>query len=237
MAPAVNAKPWPVGGVYERRLYLYTAVITALIVLAGFARSYYLRPFFTTAALAPILHLHGAVMTLWFLLIIAQTALVAAGRTDLHRVLGVFTATTAAALVPIAIVTTMRYISRSIGDPEMLGEAAAESGFDWVLLATFTLLVATALILRRRSDVHKRLMMLAAVSLLGPPLARIIGDQTAVLVSNGLVVVLVLVDVVRNRRLHPAFGWGGSLVIISSQAAVAMVSSPGWTNIAVRLVS
>ena len=50
--------------VNDRRLYILAAILTPLIVLAGFARTYYLKPFFNTLDIAGrIIHLHGIVMT------------------------------------------------------------------------------------------------------------------------------------------------------------------------------
>ncbi|HEV2617498.1 MAG TPA: hypothetical protein VGU63_12910 [Candidatus Acidoferrales bacterium] len=76
--------------VVDRRFYTWVAVAAALVVFAGFARTYYLKEFFGTRSLALLLHVHGLVMTLWFLLFLVQVRLVAAHRTDLHRRLGVF---------------------------------------------------------------------------------------------------------------------------------------------------
>ena len=50
----------------DRRLYIWLAVFMPIIVLAGFARSYYLKGFFGFPALPSLLvHLHGVVMTSW----------------------------------------------------------------------------------------------------------------------------------------------------------------------------
>jgi hypothetical protein len=66
----------------ERPLYVWVAVFIPLIVLIGFARTYYLKGLFDTPALPSLLvHLHGIVMTLWVVLFVAQTWLIAARRT------------------------------------------------------------------------------------------------------------------------------------------------------------
>ncbi|HEX7720969.1 MAG TPA: hypothetical protein VF397_02350, partial [Pyrinomonadaceae bacterium] len=50
----------------DRRLYIWFAALMPLIVLAGFARTYYLKGFFGTPSLPGLLvHLHGLVMTTW----------------------------------------------------------------------------------------------------------------------------------------------------------------------------
>src|SRR5918997_4593907 len=73
----------------ERLFYTGMAVAFAFTVFAGFARTYYLRPYFGTPSLTPLLHLHGIVFTSWLALLLTQTALVAANRTRIHRRLGV----------------------------------------------------------------------------------------------------------------------------------------------------
>jgi hypothetical protein len=59
--------------VNDRRLYILAAILTPLIVLAGFARTYYLKPFFHTPDIpGRIVHLHGIVMTAWVVLFVVQ---------------------------------------------------------------------------------------------------------------------------------------------------------------------
>ena len=63
----------------DHRLYILVAVFIPLIVLTGFARTYYLKSFFGTPALPGLLvHLHGIVMTSWVVLFVTQVSLVAA---------------------------------------------------------------------------------------------------------------------------------------------------------------
>src|SRR5688500_11459289 len=66
------------------------AVALALTALVGFGPSYFLRPVFRpTTTLTPLMHVHGLLFGAWTLLLVVQTTLVAARRTDLHRRLGV----------------------------------------------------------------------------------------------------------------------------------------------------
>jgi len=206
------------------------------VVLVGFARTYYLKGLFGAPSLPLLLHVHGAVMTIWFVLFVAQAALIRARRVDLHRMVGVAGGAFALVLVPIALATARQFVIRSLDDPDQLPIAAAIAGYDAVVLVVFAILVGAALSWRRRTDIHKRLMTLAALSLLGPPLARLLGDQAAVLASNLIILVPVAIDTVWSRRLHPAFGWGGALVVLSTRAALVMVTSPGWTGFVVHLV-
>src|SRR5260221_933804 len=78
-----------VGKRSERTFYTWAAVVAALVVFAGFARTYYLKGAFGTPDLSTLKHLHGFVMTAWFTLFLVQVRLVATGRTRIHRKLGV----------------------------------------------------------------------------------------------------------------------------------------------------
>src|SRR5258708_37817452 len=73
----------------DRRLYPGVAIGTALITFIGFAQTYYLKVLFGTPPLRLLLHIHGLVMTTWFVLFFVQVRLIAVHRRDLHRRLGV----------------------------------------------------------------------------------------------------------------------------------------------------
>jgi hypothetical protein len=68
-----------------RRFYVGMALAIAIIVFAGFSRSYFLKAYFGSPDLSLLLHIHGVVFTTWVLFLLAQTTLVATGRTYIHR--------------------------------------------------------------------------------------------------------------------------------------------------------
>jgi uncharacterized membrane protein YozB (DUF420 family) len=209
-------------------------LLALLVVLIGFSRSFYLRTWFDNPPLSALRYLHGALMTAWYTLFVAQVALVSGRRVDLHRRLGILTALTAAALVPVAAATAIAFIARVRGNPDEAPIAAVIAGYDFVALSVFALLVGIALILRRRSDIHKRLVTLASLSLLGPPLARLVSDQQAVWLTYALVLTPIVIDTWRHRRLHPAFAWGGAFVLLSSEGALRFGASQPWIDFALR---
>lgn len=223
------------------RLYIWVAVFIPIIVLTGFARTYYLKGLFGTPALPGLLvHLHGIVMTSWVALFVAQVWLVAAHRTKLHQRLGVWGAVLAALVVLVGVITAISAAARgsSPGPPPLqflvipLGD-----------LLVFAILVGTALYFRRRMDLHKRLMLLAAVSLLPPAIARIPLQFIATggpLVFFGLadlcVLACVVFDTVKYRRLHPAFLWGTLLIVASQPLRLLLSSTDVWMRFAASLV-
>src|SRR5580765_2380755 len=97
----------------DRPLYLLAAVIIPLIVLAGFARTYYLKGFFATPALPSlIVHVHGIIMTAWVVLFIVQVTLVARRQTKLHQRLGILGAGLAALVFVVGILTALYAAAR-----------------------------------------------------------------------------------------------------------------------------
>ena len=85
----------------NRRFYTWFAVCAFLIIVAGFAHTYYLRLVFETKRLPPLLHLHGFLFSTWFVLFFVQARLVARHRVDLHRKLGVAGAFLACRCAPV----------------------------------------------------------------------------------------------------------------------------------------
>src|SRR5262245_17368163 len=205
----------------DRRLYTWAAVFIPIIVVIGFARSYYLKPFFNTPSLPSVLvHLHGIVMTAWVIMFVTQVSLVAAHRTGLHRRLGVVGAALATAVVfvglAVAISAAKRAVSLSSGAAGGAQASAALSflAIPLVDMPVFAILIGIALYFRRRIEIHKRLMLLATLTLLSAAIARIPLHFIATggsLVFFGLTDLLILAfvafDTVKNRRLHPAFFW------------------------------
>src|SRR6185437_3303989 len=92
-----------------------------------------------------------------------------------------------------------------------------------------------ALALRDRSDVHKRLMLLAAVTLLAPAAARIarLFGRTPLLqllAFYACIAGCLLVETVRHRRLHPVLGWGAVVVIAAVQISYFVVQTGAWMS-------
>lgn len=225
----VVANRKPLGG----RLYRVVATISAMVVFIGFSRSYFLRPLFRSTPLEVALHLHGAIMTLWFLLFALQVSLVANGRTLLHRSIGVAGATLAALLTVLALLITV-YSAKQVGD---FRPPTPLLGLVLISFISFPILVGSAIHYRRQSGIHKRLMLLATVSILGAALVRFplnFSETGAAVFMLGGTDVLVLgsvaFDTVKHRRLHPAFAVGTLCVLVFQLAAALLAPSDAWAT-------
>jgi hypothetical protein len=227
--------------VNDRRLYILAAILTPLIVVLGFARTYYLKPFFNTPDIpGRIVHLHGIVMTAWVLLFVVQISLVATRRTKVHRRLGVLGACLAALVVIVGILTALYAAARgATPGPPALSFLIIPLGDMFV----FSILIGLALYFRRKLDVHKRLMLLAGINLLTPAIARIPFDfiiNGGPLAFFGLtdlcLIAVVAFDTFKHRRLHPVFLWGSIFVIAMQPIRLLLAGTEVWMGFAAMLV-
>ena len=220
----------------------YTGMSAAVIatILRGFARSYFLRSRYFSTPLAPIAKVHGAIFVSWTVLFLLQTVLVARRRADLHRRLGVIGAVLAAAMVfagtAIAVVSLRYNFAR--GNLAALSFFAIPAGN----MVVFPILVAAALALRRRMETHKRLMLLATISVLDAavarwPLAIMANGPVAFFAVTDLYIVAgIAFDVASRGRVHSAYLWGG-LLIVGSQIARLLVWHTAWWTAFARIVA
>lgn len=221
----------------ERRIYTWAAIAALLVVFTGFARTYYLKGAFGTPDLSTFKHVHGVVMTAWFALFLVQARLVAAGRTALHRRLGV--AGVALAVVVLLTGTALgvqaaRAGSAPVGVPPLVFLALPLGE-----MFVFGTLVFAAVALRKRSAWHKRLMLLASIAILTPAMARLpfdfvsAGGPLVFFALTDLVILACIVfDTVRNRRLHPAFAAGLAFVVVGQLGRLALTRTDAWMSFA-----
>lgn len=237
--------PEPGTGAHDRLFYGAMAAALGLTVFAGFASTYYLRLFtggpkvtFTGGTFTALVHAHGALFTAWVLLFIVQTALVSSRRVAVHRRLGAAGAVLAAAMVVVgtslAIATAARGSAPPGGDPLRFLIIPL---FDMVLFATF---VTAALALRRDKEAHKRLMLLAYVSIVVAAVGRIpgvfpLGPLAFFGLSFLFVVAAGIYDFVSRRRVHRVYLWGGALLVISVPLRLLISTTGAWRTLAERL--
>ena len=225
----------------RNRFYFYALLCAATVLFAGFARTYFLKGFFPTPSLYPLLHAHGFFMTAWFLLFGAQTWLVEAHRTDLHRRLGVVGAILLILILVFgAVVVTINAREGRVPDA---AAAPVIVFLSYANIAMFGAFVATALLLRRRPETHKRLMLLATLNLLSAAVSRIPLDfiqSGGVMAVFGLldlfVVLCVAYDMWRHRRLHPAFAWGALVTFVWPVLSIAVGGTTAWGRVVAPLI-
>lgn len=227
---------------FERRFYFGVSLVFLVLVFWTFAPTFYLKAFFATPALSPLLHIHGAVMSGWVVLLVVQSSLISAHRVEWHRRLGVFGVGWAVLVVILGSVTTVHAAWREVhGHTRQAVGVVIVMGLDLLQMAFFAGFVGTAIWWRRRPDYHKRLMLLTIVCMLPDALARLpvsfMTNPLILLGIDGSVVALVAIDTLRHRRLHPAFGWGGGAFLAAFNLGLPLLASPAWVTFASRWLS
>lgn len=225
-------------GAYDRAFYSTFAIVMALAVLAGFAPTYFFKllrggPMLTLshAPFNSLVWTHAILFTSWVALFVVQTALVARHRVAVHRKLGVAGGVLAAAMVMVGLATAITTARRGGGPPGADPLAfMAIPVFDMVMFATF---VATALLQRRNKDVHKRLMVLAYLSIITAALARLPGIlPRGPLAFYGLTFALlaavVIYDWVSRGRIHKVYLWGATALVLSVPLRLLLSATHTW---------
>ena len=225
----------------RHRFHAVAVAALAAAVFAGFAKTYYLRVLSGSPPLARPEHIHGMIATVWIALHYTQARLVAAHRDDLHRRLGIFGALVAA-LLAIQVITMA------------IGNAAAGHGappgrdpiqFLSVPIGTTTMFVTfvgSALALRRKREWHKRLMLLATMTLLVPAMGRLDAQVMQplglprLLLAPGITFAFIAWawanDWRRLGRVHPAYIVGGIALLVSIPLRRAIGFTDAWLPIA-----
>jgi len=231
------------GSARRRREHLfYTGMAIAIVgtVFAGFAPTYYLRPFFGAPPLMPLLHLHGLVFTSWMVLLLTQTTLVAANRTDVHRCLGIAGAVIAVLMVLVGTVTAIIRAKQGAappGGPSPLVFLAVPLGD----MLVFSILVGAGFHFRRRQDVHKRLMLLATVSILPAAIARLpfgilkAGPPAFFALTDIFIVACIFYDLIARPRIHRATALGALLIVASQPFRLILGGTSAWMSFATWL--
>ena len=218
----------------RRGFYFFMSVVLLLVMFLGFAPSVYLRGMFFEVAPIPLyLHVHGAILSGWFVLFAVQAWLAKSNRIKLHRRIGVFGAFYAALALTAALAATLGFVPRTLGDGYTFDQDVSVfneggtgitvgrfiAGVVWsnlVAAISFAVLVSLAILFRGRPEAHKRLMLVASIGMMGPALSRISrwpmlgGEQgpfTIIAIST-LMGAVVLHDVITTRRIHPATVFG-----------------------------
>jgi hypothetical protein len=221
----------------ERIFFSGMAILLCVVVFIGFSATYFRAGVFRAPLPAPILHVHGAVFTLWMILFVVQTALISARRVAWHRSLG----TIAFCLPPIMIVLGVIAAINALGRKVMIGplDPAVSSAIPLIGIVGFTIVIFAAWRARRRPDAHKRLILLATIGLTEAAFGRFPWDRLGLppaagaLTGLGIMILLVLAyDLVSLHRIHRSTAWAAPVSFVFNALAVPIGMTPVWHSFA-----
>jgi hypothetical protein len=231
----------------ERKFYSRMALLLVAVVFLGFAPSFYLRGIVPpyprpNPTLPSWVLLHGLLFSLWMLLFIAQTRLVASGRRDLHMALGKATMLLAVALIPVMYMVAVWGVARESHPPFV--DSLTWTIVPLAVIPSFAILIWQGWRRRREAQWHKRLLLSAAIIIvMGPAIARLpiapptLGGFTfQLLLGLALFVPLLIWDRRTIGKVHQATKLGFSLAVISIAVPLALFwTGADWASVAAHL--
>jgi hypothetical protein len=232
----------------RRWFYVWMAGACALVAFGGFAPTYWLQLPPGTFVGSPLLHLHSLLFSAWTLLLLVQTSFVALGRIQRHRSWGMLGIALATAMVFVGVAVADEALTRRLA--EGFGDRARAFHIASIsMIVLFSGFFCAAIVYLRQPEVHKRLMLLATVSLLSPAIARLfyavnvgmsaglrpgLGPPRTVdsvlvpaLLADALIVVAMIFDWRTRGRIHPAYLVGGA-IMVGVHVLRAPASTTSW---------
>ena len=217
----------------ERIFYMAMSVAILITVFAGFSRTFFLRPYFQTQPLLPVLIAHGIIFSAWIVLFLTQTTLIAARRTRVHMRLGIAGGVLASLMFVIGIYTSLIRANGPSPIPDVNPLSFLTIPLGDMLL--FGALVGAAFYFRRRADTHKRLMLLSTIAILPAAVARLPfsfietgGPFVFFGLSDLFILPLLVFDIITRGRPHRATLIGGALIVISHPLRMVIGGTQAW---------
>jgi hypothetical protein len=195
-------------------VYRNTAIFIFVILIGvqwGFYQTYTSQfPHFKNAT--ALIHIHGALLMTWMLLLIAQPLLIHAGRANLHRTIG-----KASWVLGPLIISSLFLIGKG-GYLRGLGNIPDETNLTFIALdmrglLSFAIFWSLAMINRKSSGPHMRYMIATGILAIGPGVGRGLGHSFGLSLGEALtitdvldlliVAVLLGVDVYKKKNYKP----------------------------------
>ena len=227
------------------------AIAATATVFTGFAPSYFLKSVLHIThspnggplpeSLPLLLHVHAVVFSSWLILLIVQTSLISTSHVRMHRRLGTIGAILAVSIVVMGVAVAIRGARDGwapggpfSGPIEFMAVGLGD-------IAVFASLIGAGLVLRRRAETHKRLMVLGTIGgLMWPAITRMPFIAPNPMRMYSLLAVLAFAWILRDwlvdRRVHAASLWGGVLIAASFPVRVAVAHSSLWHRLGAWII-
>lgn len=232
---ATLAEPVAASSVGDERFFLRSAIVMAIIIVAAF--SFQLAAGRSTFASPLRVHAHAFLFMGWVAIYLLQNILAATGRLHLHRPLGWIAAAWMVPMVVLGYLVTVAMVR--LGYAPFFFRPLQFLIFDPVAVFTFAGLTTAAILLRRRTEWHRRLHFCGMTMLLNPALGRLLpmpllqpwAWEAAYAIALIFPLTGVWADLRRSGRVHPAWYWGIGTIAASFLLVEAVTYSPVGTVI------
>lgn len=230
----------PVNRTLERIFFTGMAVLMCACVYIGFSPTYFGAGMLRAPLPSPILHVHGAVFTLWMLLFTLQAVLVAAHRVKWHRSLGTVAFFLPPIMIVLGVITAVDALRRGVQIGPL--DPAVSFAIPMIGLIGFVIVIYASWKTRRQPDAHKRLILLATTGLVEAAFGRFpwakmgLPPAAGALTGLGIMILLVIVyDLVSLHRIHRSTMWAAPLTFVVNALAVPIGMTSAWHAFAAML--
>jgi hypothetical protein len=222
------------------RFFLFGAILMATVLIAGFSlqrvmgRSSFAVPYY--------IHIHAVVFFGWTALYVVQNALTAPKYLSIHRKVGWLAVVWVPMMVILGTVVTVALVRR--GAVPFFFIPAYFLIMNLMLLVGFSGLTTAAIVLRRQTAWHSRLMFSGMSIVMVPGFGRLLPMPLLMPYAGWAVFVAVALfplagaarDMRRSGKVHPAWLWGlgiiGATQVLSALASSSIVGSSFYDVVA-----
>lgn len=202
----------------------------ALIIVVGFSTQLAMGR--SSFSAPPLVHAHAIVFMGWVAIYTTQNVLATSGRMALHRKLGWLAALWMLPMIVLGCAVTLAMVRR--GQVPFFFQPLHFLVFDPIAILTFAALTTAAIVMRRRTDWHRRLHYCGMSLLLGPAFGRLLpmpllqpwAFEATVAATLIFPVIGVVADIRRGGRAHPAWRWGIGAIVGSMLMTEALTYGP-----------
>ena len=242
--PGARVRPLyrPVNRGFERFYFAVMAVLLCAVVFIGFSPTYFRAGVLRAPLPSPILHVHGAIFTLWMLLFVVQTALISARRVAWHRSFGIVAFCLPPVMIVLGVLAALDALARGVQIGVL--DAATSLAIPLLGISWFTVLIWRAWSTRRKPDSHKRLILLATMALCDAALGRFPWDKIGLSPAAGavaglgiLIALVLLYDLIALHRLHRTTMWAAPTTFAVGAFSVPVGMTPFWHSFAAFLAA
>jgi len=214
----------------DERFFLRGAIVMSALIVSAFGFHYLMGR--STFAAPLRVHLHAWVFMGWVGIYLLQNTFVARRRMDLHRRLGWVAVVWLVPMIVMGFVVTIANVR--LGHVPFFFRPAQFLIFDPVTVLTFAGLTIAAVLMRRRTEWHRRLHFCAMSMLLVPAFGRLLplpflqplAWEAAFAAAMLFPIAGAWADVRRSGHVHPAWWRGMAVMVVSLALAEGLTFSP-----------
>ena len=235
----------------DRYFYSSVAALMVAIMFIGFYAFYTRGTGFGGRVITPevrgVVIVHGIAITLWYLLFLVQTLLIAVKNRRLHMTLGWSAVAVGLTVTISGVLTAVRSVRYT--PPELVLFGMKYQDFLLVMLmemAVFTVFVTAGILTRKKPEIHRSMMLLAGLSvLLGatarmPAVMALFGGEN----SRGgffapvfvLAAIILVVRWAMTRRFDRWYAAGYVATVVLYLGAEQVSRTDAWHQTALALI-